>query len=66
MSDEAELLWLWDQKDYDTFDIAAHFGITEAKAEIELWKAREVRRLKAGETNGTCCADPGTAQALSR
>jgi hypothetical protein len=44
-------LWLWMCR-HDTYEIAAHFGITEAEAERRVWRAREQRRIaKRGLVN---------------
>jgi hypothetical protein len=42
--DDGEMLILWGCG-FDTFDIAARYGITQAEADRRLWRAREQRRV---------------------
>jgi hypothetical protein len=57
---ETDVLWLWDCG-FDTKDISARCGITEADAERIVWRAREQRRVEQGVSSELDCGNQRTA-----
>jgi hypothetical protein len=52
---ETDVLWLW-TCGFDTKDISARCGITEAEAERIVWRVREQRRNRGqGEAYECAC-----------